>query len=204
MKSEDVEETGLRILKAAGQVLSGKGFRGATIREIRRQAKVNVAAVNYHFGNKKKLYETVLVYAFDEALKKYPPDRGLSADSSAPERLRAFIRSFLLRMTYGKLMAGEMLQPTPAPDSFITRSLFVMLKDIIRDIVGPDVSDDFVSLAAVSIAGQCQHYSRSGSVIVRLCPEVRCDPQNIGRLTDFITEFSLAAIKNYPSGVSKP
>ena len=45
-----------RILSAAGQEFADKGFEAATIRDICTLAAVNVAAVNYYFGDKHRLY----------------------------------------------------------------------------------------------------------------------------------------------------
>ena len=50
------ESTRNRILEAAGPVFATKGFRGSTVREICDAAKVNVASINYHFGDKSHLY----------------------------------------------------------------------------------------------------------------------------------------------------
>jgi len=52
--SEDDART--RILNVAGPIFAEKGFQATTIREICGQANVNVAAVNYHFGDKERLY----------------------------------------------------------------------------------------------------------------------------------------------------
>lgn len=52
--------TRIRILHAAEEAFADKGFDGVSLREITRRAKVNLAAVNYHFRTKENLYAEVL------------------------------------------------------------------------------------------------------------------------------------------------
>lgn len=60
-KRQDGETTRQSLLQAAGQIFAQKGYANATSKEICAQAGANVAAVNYYFGGKDKLYEEVLV-----------------------------------------------------------------------------------------------------------------------------------------------
>ncbi len=53
-------DTKQHILDAAESLFAMKGFRGTSMREITGRAKVNLAAVNYHFGSKKTLLEEVI------------------------------------------------------------------------------------------------------------------------------------------------
>jgi TetR/AcrR family transcriptional regulator, regulator of cefoperazone and chloramphenicol sensitivity len=94
----EVIATRQRLLEAAGEVFAERGFRAATVRDICQRARANVAAVNYHFGDKEHLYTAVLKYAFSCALQKYPPLLGLDDTASPEQRLRVFIRSFMLRL----------------------------------------------------------------------------------------------------------
>ncbi len=55
------EDSRARILSSAGKLFAARGYSGVSMRELARAAKVNLGAVNYHFGGKGKLYhETVL------------------------------------------------------------------------------------------------------------------------------------------------
>ena len=114
-------DTRERLLEAAGDVFSESGFRAATVRDIVSRAGANIAAVNYHFGDKEGLYAAVLQYFAKESLAKYPPGGGLRPDASPEEQLYAFVRSFLLRIVdpghqsvHGRMMAREMIEPTAA------------------------------------------------------------------------------------------
>jgi TetR/AcrR family transcriptional regulator, regulator of cefoperazone and chloramphenicol sensitivity len=114
------------LLEAAAEVFAEAGFRGATVREICQRARANIAAVNYHFGDKEALYLEVLRHTQERAYKKFPPDHGVAPNSPAEEKLKAFIRSFLLRIFdegecahHGKMMSREMIEPTKALDALV-------------------------------------------------------------------------------------
>ncbi len=53
-------DTKERVLDAAEYLFALDGYRGTSLREITGRAKVNLAAVNYHFGTKKTLVEEVI------------------------------------------------------------------------------------------------------------------------------------------------
>jgi len=53
-----------RILKAAERLFADRGYEETSIRAIVAKARVNQAAINYHFGGKDGLYREVLRTAF--------------------------------------------------------------------------------------------------------------------------------------------
>ena len=192
-----------RLLEAAGEVFAAQGFQNATVRDICRRAGTNVAAVNYYFRGKRELYAAVLSYAYECALKAHPGD--WSPTAGPPERrLRAFVGSLLGRVLdegrrawHGKLMAREMMQPTPALDALVAERIgpmFEALRSIIRELLGPGARPDAVRLCAFSVVGQCLHYHHARPVVVRLYPAQRYRATDIARLADHITRFSLAAM----------
>ena len=61
MKRKNNEDlTKERILDTAEVLFAQKGYQAVGVREITSAAKCNLAAVNYHFGNKENLYLEVL------------------------------------------------------------------------------------------------------------------------------------------------
>ena len=54
-----------RILNTTEELISEKGFTSISLRTISTHAKTNLAAVNYHFGNKEKLIEMMLERRLD-------------------------------------------------------------------------------------------------------------------------------------------
>ena len=203
------DETRRQLLEAAGEVFAEVGFRNATVREICRRARANVAAVNYHFGDKETLYMEVLRHSQQTAFAKYPPLLGVTADATPEEKLGAFVRSFLLRIFdegstawFGKMMSREMVEPTEALDSLVAERLRPMaglLLGLVAEILGRPPRDEAVRLCCFSIVSQCVFYHHCRTMISRLFPEQRLDASAVDQLAGHIARFSLAAIKHLPN-----
>jgi AcrR family transcriptional regulator len=176
------------------------------VRAICRRAGTNVAAVNYHFGDKERLYLEMLRHAQAETNRRLPFDRGVPANATPEQRLRAFVRSLLARLLepgphawLGKLMSREMLEPTHGLDQMVREHIRPMadqLRAIVRAFLGPDRDVQTVRLCGFSIVSQCLFYHHCRSVICRLFPDLRVTPELIEPLTNHITRFSLAALKD--------
>lgn len=202
------EDTKTRLLQAAGDAFARLGFKNATIREICKDAGAHVGAVNYHFKDKEGLYEAIFAYSFESAVKKYPPDLDLQPCATPEERLRAYVRSLLLRMMgegfpawHGKLMAQEIANPTGLTGQVIQTSilplmeyLYGIIEDLMKercDASSVDAHDIFN--CAICIVGQCMHYFKGKHVIEAIRP-AGYDPDDIEKITDHVTRFSLGGI----------
>jgi len=199
-------ETRQRLLEAAGEVFAEHGFRDATIREICERAKANIAAVHYHFGDKEELYAAVFSYARSCAVAQFDEQASLG---TAEERLRTFIRAVLTRFFddgrpawLGKLVAQEMIDPTKALDSLINEQIrpnSERLKAIVRELIGVEIDEQELWRCTFSIAAQWLFYFHCGQVVKRLNPDQRFGQQELERLADHITKFSVAALKGWKS-----
>jgi len=202
----DNQSTRERLLLTAGEVFAEHGFRAATVREICRRANSNVAAINYHFGDKERLYAAVLEFADRCASEEQPIQEGFRAGLTPEQQLHEFVRRVLRRIFgkgrtgwYAKLMAREMVDPSEAIEPVVERSYRPQLQqlvDIVQDLLGDQTSEDEARVCAFSVVGQCVFFHHSRSVIRRLDPELQFGPADIERLADHITRFSVAALKN--------
>jgi AcrR family transcriptional regulator len=196
-----------RLLEAAGEIFAERGYQSATTRQICEKAGANIAAINYHFGDKEGLYMAVLRSVPKIYAEKYPPDLGLSDEATTEQKLGAYVRSLLHRIFddgrpgwYAKLIAREMMEPTRALDTLLeeaARPVHGELASITRDLLGSAASEEAVRLCTLSIMSQCVYYHHARAVLSRLYPEQKYGARDIDRLAEHITKFSLGALRQF-------
>jgi AcrR family transcriptional regulator len=203
---KDGVDTYQKLLKAASEVFAEKGYRDTTVAEICQRAHSNVAAVNYHFDSKDELYIAVLKNAFAEALQVYPPDGGLPADAPAEDRLRALVHSILHRILddgrlgcAGQILLREMADPIEAfrqVHEEITEPLRQTMRQIVRDLVGPDANEQQVVFCALSVVHQCLAigFRKGRGHLPSFLDSPQSRTETIDALADHITLFSLAGL----------
>jgi TetR/AcrR family transcriptional regulator, regulator of cefoperazone and chloramphenicol sensitivity len=200
-----------RILEAAGEVFAEQGFRAATVREICRRAEANVAAVNYHFGDKETLYAEVLKYAHACAMAHVPS--APAPDATPEQRLRGFVHAMVRGFLgegrpawHAKLMTREIAEPTGMLEVIVegnVRPRFMLVKSIIQDLLGGRGTDDELRRCAWSVVGQCFFYRFGFPVLKRLHPPLKYDEAEIAQIADHIANFSLGAIKELAARKAK-
>ncbi|HEV7734561.1 MAG TPA: CerR family C-terminal domain-containing protein [Candidatus Binatia bacterium] len=200
-QAERSAATRQRLLEAAADMFAEHGYRDATIQAICRRARANIAAVHYHFGDKDGLYSAVFDYAEHHARPDPTPSN--AADTTAEDRLRENITSFLTRLLdsgrpawTAKLMAREMIDPTPVLDRLVRRrwrATHERLGTIIRELLGPGASDETVRLCTISVVAQCAFFRNSAAVVTRIYPEL-APTSEIPRIADHVTRFTLGAV----------
>jgi AcrR family transcriptional regulator len=193
-----------RILNAAGPTFAEKGFQAATVREICEAAGVNVASINYHFGDKESLYYETLRRAREMREAQVPmPD--LSGDEPAQQRLALFVKTMMTRMMgvrevtwQSRLMMREMLRPTKAcaqiVEQFLKPELGLLLR-ILNDLLPRETPRHVRMQVAFSIVGQCLFYRVAREVVGMLVsPEDRREHFSVEELTEHVTRLTLASL----------
>ena len=196
-----------RLLKAGGQIFAEKGFKAATIKEITESAGVNIAAVNYYFSSKERLYIESVKHAHSgmvEGMRKAAWPLG----TPPTEKLRDFIGGFISRLFdpsrppwLVQLMMRELMQPTEACVELVRDNIQPVaegLMAIIREILPPETPRWKVMMAGQSIISQCVFYCQNRPIIEQLAGTDYkfFEPAAI---SEHITRFSLAAL-----GLDKP
>ena len=206
MKSDQLQETNQALLDAAAEEFAEKGFQATRIREIARRAGANVAAVNYHFGSKEKLYLAVLEKGAMERINSFPIVESEAPDASPSgyetrfrESVLNILRRFLSRgpaALLPRIMIRELSQPTAAIQMLIRRVAAPQLEQVsilVAERVGPDVPPDRIKLAAFSIVGQCLFYLAARPLVQVLAPD-QYEEAALESLASHIATFSLGGL----------
>ncbi len=199
--TRDTETRG-RLLKAAERLFADRGFKKVTVRDICRAARANVAAVNYHFGDKLGLYREVMQSAIDGMRGTNETARQAGTGQPPEEQLRRYIAIFVHRVltpgndTIHKLVNREMTDPTPALDALVeqgVRPRVEYLSGLIGAIIGCDPSDQRVLRCVASVQAQTLAYMPN-PIAARLGLANKPTAANLADIADHIAEFSLAGV----------
>jgi AcrR family transcriptional regulator len=206
------DDTRHRLLQAAGSIFAEKGYEAASVREICQAAEANIAAVHYHFGEKRQLY----VAAVREAQccqAEAVPFPEWPADLPAEERLRQFIRTMFERMLdaerprwHLELMLRELAHPTEACEAVVEdyiRPMAENLRSILRDLLPSDLSEPERWRIGFSIVGQVLFYYFNQPIIRLLIGPETFASLTVDDLAAHVARFSLAAL-GYAAPVVAP
>lgn len=85
------------ILFSAEKIFAEKGFAGTSIREISKEAKVNVSMISYYFGSKEKLFERIFEYRMNESLS-FAKDILANEEINEWEKLNIVVTRYINRV----------------------------------------------------------------------------------------------------------
>ena len=204
--TEAASDVRTRILDTAESLFGEKGFNGTSIRDITTAANCNLAAVNYHFGGKDKLYFEI----FDKRLDILRDVRISSIDNlmrqsdvTLEDLLRTFANAFidpLLKDSGGrrfiKIMLREMLDPRLPKQMFLEKTVIPVMTSFTNALIKvcPALDSKQAQMVTGSIVGQLLHIIR-----VKECFEIadkNFPTFDLAGAVDHVVAFSAAGIRS--------
>jgi AcrR family transcriptional regulator len=197
-----LEDPQRRILDVAGQVFAEKGFKAATVREICQRAGVNLAAVNYYFRDKERLYIEAVKHAAcgsdeDPKLPAWEPG------TPPAVKIRDFIHMMVDKLMnkdrpawHTQLVMRELAQPTSACAEWVqeyVRPKIGILQGIVDELL-PGLPAWKRFMVGCSILAQCLFYLQDKAVVELLTAGEEAGRYGPRAVAEHVTSFSLAAL----------
>jgi AcrR family transcriptional regulator len=159
-----------RIMKAAERLFAERGYDATSIRAIVAKARVNQAAINYHFDGKDGLYREVLRAAF-RALTELQLDhademKAMSREAALAEFIRRQLRPLLGRDEYSRhmrILNWETVRPTAVFRKLLSEEaapFMGLAVELVRRFQ-PEADQRTLTAAAVWLVGQCSVFLRN-------------------------------------------
>jgi AcrR family transcriptional regulator len=92
----DFNDKQIQILQVAEALFAEKGFDGTSIRDIAKEAKINIAMISYYFGSKEQLLESLIVYRASDI--KLQLDNLILEDLNPIEKINKLIELYINRI----------------------------------------------------------------------------------------------------------
>lgn len=202
-----------RLLDAAEQLFSDHGFEGAGVRDIASIAGCNIAAINYYFGGKDKLYTEVwrrqLVQMRDARLQAIEQVMAESAGKPVLEDLlRSFANAFVgpfrdesRSRRFMNLMAREMIDQRVPVNMFINEVVKPTMGAIREALLKacPGLEESRIPLLIIFLAGQLMHVVHVKAMFDH-AETTEIPPFDLNEVVDHIVKFSAAGIRAYSNG----
>jgi AcrR family transcriptional regulator len=192
-----------RILKAAERLFADRGYDGTSIRAIVSKARVNQAAINYHFEGKDGLYREVLRAAFRAMTEDQVTHGDEMKAMSRENALAAFVRRQLRPLTardelsrHLRIFNWETVRPTPVFRKLMSEEatpFMGLAVDLIRRFL-PNADQRTLMVAAVWLLGQCSVFVRNREQLSGPPISLSLDADSAEWLTGMISAWTVGGL----------
>lgn len=92
----ELNEKQIQILEVAEKLFAENGFDGTSVRQISKEAEVNVAMISYYFGSKEKMLDALMNYRMADF--KIQLESILSTEKSSTEKVEEIVAFVVARI----------------------------------------------------------------------------------------------------------
>jgi AcrR family transcriptional regulator len=192
-----------RILKAAGRLFAESGYDDTSVRAIVAKARVNQAAINYHFAGKDGLYREVLraaIHALTEQQIAHAEEmRAMSREAALGEFVRHQLRPLVARDELGRYLRifnWESVRPSAVYRKLVSEEAAPFMDvavDLVRRFI-PSADDRTLKFAAVWLVGQCSIFVRNREQLANPPVSLTLDEATLDRLAELVSHWAMAGL----------
>ena len=170
MEYSDKQE---HILEIAERLFASNGFAGTSVRDIAKEAEVNLAMISYYFGSKEKLLAAIFINRAQNSrlqIEEIANNKNLDALGKVYKLIESYIARILSNPNFHKLMAREQLGTRMDEIHYLIKDTKTINQNLVRQIIedgqkdGSFVKNVDVPLLMTTMFGTCnqlvttQHY----------------------------------------------
>ncbi len=196
-----------RLLEVAEMLFAQKGYDAVSVREITTAAHCNLAAVNYHFGNKQALYlnvfrerwmsraQRILAY-FEKNLADHNETSPAVVIQSLTEALIKGPLTDEERLCHFQLMIREMTKPTEAFEIVTQETMkpsLVRLGQLLHPYLKENMDEEHTLLNILSIIAMVIYFNFARMPVSKIIGHAYDEPFK-ERLVRHIVQFSLSGM----------
>jgi len=197
-------DTRTALISAARRIFGRRGFDGASVRTITREAGVNLGAITYHFGSKRDLYTAVL----EEGLRPIVQRLRAAAESggTALDRIVRVVEAYFAHFETYPDLPHLLLQEVAAGKEppTVVREVVQELKRTIAELQAEGQRDGSVRpghpmLTALSVVSQPVYLTLVAPLLRDVAGVDLADPETRKIVVAHATAFVRAAqIQDWP------
>ena len=197
------EITRERLLNAAERLFADRGYEATSVRAIVAKARVNQAAINYHFAGKEGLYREVLRIGFraltEHQLGHAEEAKAMSREKALCEFVRHQLRPLLARddlSRHIRIFNWEAVRPTAVFRKLVSEEA-VPFMGLAIDLVGrfmPKADQPTLTVAAIWLIGQCSVFVRNREHLAVPPALLVLDEAAVERLAGLVSRWAVAGL----------
>ncbi|MGD0332185.1 MAG: CerR family C-terminal domain-containing protein [Xanthobacteraceae bacterium] len=197
------EITRERILKAAERLFAERGYEATSVRAIVGKARVNQAAINYHFAGKDGLYRDVLRAAFraltEHQLAHAEEMKALSREQALVEFVRHQLQPLIGRdelSRHLRIFNWETVRPTAVFRKLLSEEAAPFMGvavDLVHRFL-PDADQRTLVVAAIWLIGQCNVFMRNREQLAEPPINLALDESAIEFIGKMISRWAIGGL----------
>jgi AcrR family transcriptional regulator len=192
-----------RILKAAERLFAERGYDGTSIRAIVAKARVNQAAINYHFDGKDGLYSEVLRATFrtftEHQLEHAEDVQAMSREQALSEFIRRQLWPLMARdelSRHLRIFNWETVRPTAVFRKMMSEEatpFMGLAVNLVRRFL-PTADERTLMVAAIWLLGQCSVFVRNREQLASPPTSLALDESSVEWLAQMITRWVVGGL----------